>query len=90
MDLAALIRKYLEEAGGFGCAVHLSRFGMPKAETEKIFAAFDEDYQISRYMFLSRERNESLGDYPEDARVYCVNGVDVTHVTINPEMRTLL
>ena len=90
MDLAELIRKYAEIAGGFGRAVHLSQFGLSKAQTEKLISAFDDDYQISRYMVLSRERDEELVSYAPEARVYSINGFEVSHVSLSPEIRKVL
>jgi hypothetical protein len=84
MDLAELVRKHTEISGGFGRAVHLSQFGLSKAETEKVISAFDDDYQISRYMVLSREPDEDLASYPSDARVYSINGFEVSHVSLAP------
>jgi hypothetical protein len=89
MDLAWTVKKYLEVSGGFGRAVHLSMFGLSKAETEMAFSALDEDYQISRYMLLSRESNEALSSYPTDSRVYLINQFEVTHVSFQPDIQKL-
>jgi hypothetical protein len=90
MDLAQVIKKYLEVGGGFGRSVHLSQFGLPPSETEKLIAAFDEDYQISRYMVLSRERDEALMAYPPEARVYLINGYEATHVSLHADVQKIL
>ncbi len=90
MDLATLVKKYLEQAGGFDHPVHLSALGLSRAETEKILSAFDEDYQISRYMQLARERDEALRAYPEQARVYSINGFEVSHLSIQEGIQKLL
>ena len=90
MNLAALVAKYVEAAGGFGRPVHLSFLGLPKAETEKIISAFDEDYQVSRYLLLSRERDELLSPFPPDARVYLINGLECSHLSFQPDVRKLL
>jgi len=90
MNLAALVKKYQEIAGGFGCSVHLSEFGLPKAETEKLISAFDEDYQISRYMVLSREPDEALNAYPAVARVYSINNFEISHVSFHADIEKLL
>ena len=90
MDLAELVRKYTEVSGGFGRAVHLSQFGLSKAETEKMLSGFDDDYQISRYMVLSREPDEDLASYPSDARVYSINGFEVSHVSLAPGVGKVL
>jgi hypothetical protein len=90
MDLAEFVRKYTEISAGFGGAVHLSQFGLSKAETEKVLSVFDDDYQISRYMVLSRERDEELVSYAPEARVYSINGFEVSHVSLAPGVRRLL
>ena len=90
MDLAEFVRKYTEISAGFGGAVHLSQFGLSKAQTEKLISAFDDDYQISRYMVLSRERDEELVSYAPEARVYSINGFEVSHVSLAPGVRRLL
>lgn len=90
MDLASLVKKYLETAGGFDRPVHLSALGLTRAETEKLVAALDEDYQISRYMLLSRERDEVLAAFPAEARVYSINGFDVSHLSFQSDVQKLL
>jgi hypothetical protein len=90
MDLAAFVKKYTELSRGSGGAVHLSEFGLGKVETEKVVSAFDDDYQISRYIVLSRERDEALVGYPSDARVYSINGFEASHVTLAPGIRNVV
>jgi hypothetical protein len=90
MTLAALVMKYVEAAGGFGRPVHLSFLGLPKVETEKIISAFDEDYQVSRYLLLSRESDELLTSLPEDKRIYVINGLECSHLTFQADVRKLL
>lgn len=90
MGLAAFVTKYLEIAGGFGRSVHLSEFGLSKADTEKVISAFDEDYQISRFMVLSRERDEDLASFPAETRVYVINGYECSHVSFDPGIQKLL
>ena len=90
MDLATLVKKYLELAGGFGRSVHLSELGLSKEETERIVSAFDEDYQISRYMLLSRERDEALATYPAESRLYRINDIEVSHVSFEAGIEKLL
>jgi len=72
MNLAAAVERYLEVAGGFDRPLHLSQLGLPKAETEKLVSAWDEDYQISRYMLLSREREEDLAAFPSEQRIFLI------------------
>ena len=54
MELATFVHRYLEIAGEFARPVLLSQLGLGKDELEGTISAFDEDYQISRYMHLSR------------------------------------
>ena len=90
MDLAEFVKKYTELSAGFGGAVHLSQFGLSKAETEKLVSVFDDDYQISRYMVLSRQPDEELVSYAPEARVYFVNGFEVSHVSLAPGIRKVV
>lgn len=90
MDLATAVKKYLEISKGFGQPIHLSALGLPKAETEKLVSAWDEDYQISRYLVLTRERDESLAALPADARVYVINGFEATHLSFRSDIEKLL
>ena len=90
MNLAAGIKRYLEVAGGFDRPLHLSQLGLKKADTERLVSAWDEDYQISRYMLLSREREEELAAFPPDQRVYLINGFECTHLIFHPDIQSLL
>jgi hypothetical protein len=90
MTLADLVRKYLEAAGDYGCSVHLSEFGLPKVETERLISAFDEDYQISRYMIVSREIDAMLTSFPADSRTYMINGYECSHISFEPGIKKLL
>ncbi len=90
MNLATVVKKYLEASGGFDRPVHLSRLGFPKGETEKIVSDLDEDYQISRYMLLFREGDDVLSAYPGDSRLYLINEFEVSHVTFRPDIQKLL
>ncbi len=90
MDLAVVVKKYLSAAGGFGQPAHLSTLGLSKTETEKAISALDEDYQISRYMLLSRERDETLSSYPSEARVYLINGFEASHFSLEAGIQKLL
>ncbi|MFB3923982.1 MAG: hypothetical protein ACE145_19850 [Terriglobia bacterium] len=90
MDLAAAVQRYLEITGGFDRPLHLSQFGLPKAETEQLVSAWDEDYQISRYQQLLRRPDEDLAAFPADQRVYSINGFEVTHLSFYPDIEKLL
>jgi len=90
MTLSSLIAKYVEAAGGFGRAVHLSFLGLPREETEAIISAFDEDYQVSRYLLLTRESDEALEALPAGNRVYTINGYECSHICFQPGVQNLL
>jgi len=82
MTLRELVDKYLELAGSFGRPVPLAAFGLSREETERLFSAFDEDYQISRFLCLSQPA--------AGGQVYRINGFPQTHVSIDAEIRTVL
>ena len=90
MNLAAGVKHYLEVAGGFGRPVHLSQFGLRKAEIEKLVSAWDEDYQISRYLLLSRQGDIELTTFPPEARVFLINGFECTHLAFHPDIQKLV
>lgn len=90
MDLAAVVKKYLELTGGFDLPLHLAQFGLPKPEIERLFSAWDEDYQISRFLLLSRAGDEKLGAFPPDMRVFSINNYEYTHVSVRPGIEQLL
>ena len=80
MNLREIVEKYLAIAGGYGRPVALADFGFERAQTERVFAAFDEDYHISRYFHFSR-----VSGAP-----YTVNGFKHTHVSIDGEIQEIL
>jgi hypothetical protein len=90
MDLIAAVKKYVEVTGRFGEPMPLSQFGVSKAETEKTICAWDEDYQINRYLLLSRARDEELASFPPDLRVFLINGYECTHLSFRPDIQKLL
>ncbi len=90
MDLSDFVKQYLQIGGGFDRRVHLSQFGLSKSETEKVVSALDEDYQISRYLRLSKERDEALATFPSEARVYLINGYEVSHLSFHPDIQKLV
>jgi hypothetical protein len=77
MSLREIVEKYLAVSGGYGVAVALADFGFDRAETERIFAVFDEDYHISRYFHFSRVSDSA----------YTINGFQHTHVSIDGEVQ---
>jgi hypothetical protein len=89
MTIADAVKRYLEIAGEFGKPVALASYGLAKAETEKLFAAWDEDYQINRFMLLTLEASPDPSAQGPSG-VYHINGFDCTHVTFQPGIRELL
>jgi hypothetical protein len=79
-ELCQIVDRYLALAAGFGAPVPLASFGFGAEETARLFSAFDEDYQVSRYMKFSRETGAE----------YSINGFAQTHVALNEGIRALL
>jgi hypothetical protein len=86
MELATLVHRYLEIAGEFGRSVFLWQLGPGKDELERILSALDEDYQISRYMHLSR----SCDPVAAGPELYRINGFEYSHVSFHPEIQHLV
>jgi hypothetical protein len=80
MPLPELVRLYRSHAANFGEPVALSAFGLPTPETERLFSGYDEDYHISRFFHFS----ESTGEK------FSINGIPATHVSLDPEIETIL
>ena len=80
VTLQQIVEKYLAIAGGFGFLAALAEFGMNRAEIERIFGAFDEDYHISRYLHFAQVNGPA----------YKINGFNQTHVTIDAEIESIL
>ena len=80
MALPELVRLYRSHAVNFGDSVALSAFGLPTSETERLFSGYDEDYHISRFFHFS----ESTGEK------FSINGIPATHVSLDPEIETIL
>ncbi len=80
MNLREIVEKYLAIAGGYGRLAALADFGLDRAQTERVFGTYDEDYHISRYFHLSRVSGTA----------YMINGFDHTHVSIDAEIQDVL
>ena len=80
MSLKELVALYRQLAGDFGKPVALSAFGLPHDETERLFSGYDEDYHISRFFQFS----EGAGT------TYSINGIPVTHVSLDSEIQSIL
>jgi hypothetical protein len=80
MTLRQLVDRYRSLAVEFGQPIPLSAFQLSPAETERIFSSYDEDYHISRFFHFS----EASGDK------FSIDGVPATHVSIDPEIDSIL
>jgi hypothetical protein len=80
MHLRGIVEKYLTLAGGYGQPVPLASFGLPREETERIFSVYDEDYHISRFFHFSNV----------SGAMFQINGFPHTHVSIDPEVQSIL
>jgi hypothetical protein len=80
MSLQQLVANYRTLAGEFGKPVAISAFALTTEETERLFSGYDEDYHISRFFDFSESAGES----------YSINGIPATHVSIDPEIETIL
>lgn len=90
MDLRTLVERYRVLAGDYGRSLHLSEFGLPKAELERIISAYDEDYRISRYFKLTRVPDAENRPRTGGERLYTINGFDYSHLAIERGIETLL
>jgi hypothetical protein len=80
MNLRQLVDRYCALTPEFGQAVPLASFQLSQTEAEKMFSSFDEDYHISRFFKFSEA----------DGEKYSINGLPVTHVSIDAEIATIL
>jgi hypothetical protein len=80
MTLRQLVELYLALAGEFGSSVALSAFQLSPAETASLFSSYDEDYHISRFFHFSES----------DGAKFSINGIPATHVSIDPEIDSIL
>jgi hypothetical protein len=80
MTLKELIEKYLAVAGGYGNAAALASLGLSRAEIERTFGQFDEDYHISRFIHFQCAAGAN----------YAINGFPQTHVSIDAEIQSVL
>jgi hypothetical protein len=80
MSLRELVRIYHSRAGKFGEPVALSAFGLVKAEAERLFSGYDEDYHISRFFQFSEVAGQK----------FSINGIPSTHVSLDAEIESIL
>ena len=83
MTLRELVERYRTLAGGFGKPVALQTFGLEREEAERLFAAFDEDYHISRFFHFT------LDPAAQD-QALSINSFPQSHVTLDAEIETIL
>jgi hypothetical protein len=81
MRLRELVEQYLKLSGGYSHDVELTAFGLPRADTEKLFGMMDEDYNISRYFHFSKKSGRETFD---------INGFPQSHVSIDAEIQPTL
>ncbi len=75
-----MVERYIALAGGFGKPVALSQFELSPAQTVSLFAGFDEDYHISRYLHFSNQ----------EGKCYAIGGEQVTHLSIDASISEIL
>ena len=80
MPLHELVSKYRSVASEFGQRVPLSAFSLTRPETERLFSGYDEDYHISRFFHFSEAQGET----------FSINGIPVTHVSLDAEIQSIL
>ena len=80
MTLGQLVDLYLSLAGQFSQHVSLSSFQLSAEETERLFSSYDEDYHISRFFHFTEAHGAK----------FSIDGVPATHVSIDPEIRSIL
>ena len=80
MTLRQLVDLYLSKAAQFGNAVALTEFQLSPAETVSLFSSYDEDYHISRFFHFTQD----------DGVKFSINGILVTHVSLDAEIETIL
>ena len=84
MTLNEVVERYRSLAGGFGKPIALRAFGMERAETERLFGAFDEDYHISRFFHFA------LDPTALEQETFSINSFPQSHVSLDADIETLL
>ena len=90
MELGEAVKVYRKLAGGYGRPMALAAYGLSTDETEKIFSAWDEDYQISRFMELTLVPSGSVPQESDSTQTYRVNGFECSHVSFHPDIERML
>jgi hypothetical protein len=82
--LRDIVGRYRALVSAFGQPLALGEFAFARAETERIFSVFDEDYHISRFFHFTLDPAFD----PEGA--YQINGFPQSHVSLDAEIETIL
>ncbi len=86
MNLRQIVEKYRTLAGGFGRPVPLASFGLTQDEAEQLFNSYDEDYLISRFLHFTLDPAQAT----RPDQTYRINGFPQSHVSVDPEIKTIL
>lgn len=81
MSLKELTDLYRKLVHAFGDPIAISKFGFSVTEAERLFSSFDEDYHISRFFHFTEQ---------PAAQRHSINGFAATHVSIDPEIESIL
>jgi len=79
LTLQQVVDRYHALSPGF-TPVALSAFGFTQDETQNLFNTLDEDYHISRFLHFSNKEGKS----------YLISGTEVTHVSIDATIQSIL
>jgi len=81
MSLKELTDLYRKLTHAFGDPIPISKFGFSVEEAERLFSGFEEDYHIGRFFHFTVE---------PAAQLHSINGFPATHVSIDPEIESIL
>jgi hypothetical protein len=82
--LPEIVKKYLAASGGYGKSVAIPMLGIPAAEIQRSFDFLDEDYHISRYFHF-----QNIPGADSKAGIV-INGFPQTHISIDPDIQSIL
>ncbi|HEY2352555.1 MAG TPA: hypothetical protein VGH83_08580 [Candidatus Acidoferrum sp.] len=80
LPLKELVRRYRALASEFGKPVALTAFEFSRADTEKLFSSYDEDYHISRFFHFT----------DVEGMTFTIDGEPVTHVALDAGIESIL
>jgi hypothetical protein len=81
MSLKELTDLYRKLVHAFGDPIPISKFGFSIEEAERLFSGFEEDYHIGRFFHFT--------ELPS-AQPHSINGFPATHISIDPEIESIL